>query len=145
MDPGNDGVITRGKPFKAGNPGRPKGARNKATVAAEALLDGEAEQLTRTCIDLAKQGDLAALRLCLDRILPPRKGRPISFDLPKISKASDLLKALYEVISSVSKGDLSPEEAHAVGSLLEQARRSQEVVDIEERVLKLEERSLQGG
>ena len=34
------------------------------------------ESLTQKAIDLALGGDMAALRLCLDRILPPRKDRP---------------------------------------------------------------------
>jgi len=66
--------ATRGRPFQpgqSGNPdGRPKGARNAATVAAEVLLDGEAEAITRKCVELAKEGDTVALRLCLERILP---------------------------------------------------------------------------
>ena len=62
------------KPGQSGNPtGRPKGARNKATLAAEALLDGEAEQITRKAIEKAKAGDMVAIRLCLDRIAPPEK------------------------------------------------------------------------
>jgi uncharacterized protein DUF5681 len=47
----------RGRPFKPGQSGnpkdRPKGARNRATIAAESLLDGEAEALTRKAIELA--------------------------------------------------------------------------------------------
>ena len=69
---------------QSGNPsGRPRGARNKTTLAVEALLDGEAEVLTRKAIERAKDGDSVALRLCLERILPPRKDRPVSFALPK--------------------------------------------------------------
>jgi hypothetical protein len=75
---------------QSGNPsGRPRGARNKATLAVEALLDGEAEVLTRRAIERAKEGDSVALRLCLERILPPRKDRPVSFALPKIESAAD--------------------------------------------------------
>jgi Family of unknown function (DUF5681) len=78
----------RGKPFKpgkSGNPaGKPKGSRNATTRAMEALLDGESEAHTRKAIELAKGGDMAALRLCLDRILPPRKDRPLKFALPGI-------------------------------------------------------------
>jgi Family of unknown function (DUF5681) len=71
------------QPGLSGNPaGKPKGTRNKTTLAVEAPLDGEAETLTRKAIELAKAGDLAALRVCLDRIAPPRKDRPVLFELP---------------------------------------------------------------
>ena len=62
---GNNASVTRGRPFPKGNAGRPKGARNKVTVAVESLLDGEAEGLTRKAIELAMKGDTTALRLCL--------------------------------------------------------------------------------
>ena len=79
----------RGRPFpkgRSGNPqGRPPGARNAATVIAEQLLDGEAEALTRKAIDKAKEGDMTALRLCLDRVVPPRRERPVLFPLPERS------------------------------------------------------------
>ena len=68
---------TRGKPFKSGNSGRPKGSLNRVTLAIQSLLDGEGEELTRKAIELAKEGDLTALKLCLERICPPRKSRPI--------------------------------------------------------------------
>src|SRR4029078_4556702 len=65
------------RPGQSGNPnGRPKGARNRSTLAHAALLDGEAASLTRKAIDLALAGDLLALRICMDRILPVRKHRP---------------------------------------------------------------------
>jgi hypothetical protein len=72
---------------QSGNPsGRPRGARNKATLAVEALLDGEAEALTRKAIERALEGDTTALRLCLDRLLPPRKDRLVSFAMPSDRK-----------------------------------------------------------
>lgn len=78
-------------PGQSGNPaGRPKGSRNHTTRAVEALLDGEAEALTRKAIQLAQDGDTVALRLCLDRLLPVRKDRPITFDLPPIETTDDL-------------------------------------------------------
>ncbi len=73
------------KPGQSGNPkGRTKGARHRATLAALALLDGEAEALTRKAVDLALEGDTVALRLCLERIAPPRKDAPVSFALPEM-------------------------------------------------------------
>src|SRR5205823_6586133 len=60
----------RGRPFRRGesgnSAGRPVGARHKATVAAETLLDGEAEGLTRKVLEMALAGDTVAMRLCLE-------------------------------------------------------------------------------
>src|SRR5215213_10832715 len=90
----DDAAERRGGRFKPGNPGRPKGARHKTTLAIEALLDGEAEALTRKAIELAKAGDLVALRLCLDRICPPRKDRPVTFTLPSLESGTDAKNAV---------------------------------------------------
>src|SRR3954452_18590076 len=69
-------ASTRGRPFQAGNPGKPKGARHRTTLAIDALLDGDAENLTRKAVEMALGGDTVALRLCLDRLAPPRRDRP---------------------------------------------------------------------
>lgn len=129
---------TRGKPFQPGNSGRPKGARNRATVAAESLLDGEAEALTRKAVELALQGDMTALRLCLDRIIPPRKSRTVSVPLPDLDKPADIKIALNALVRSVANGDLTPHEAQSVSALLETSRRTQELIDIEQRLKRLE-------
>ncbi|MGA8591349.1 MAG: DUF5681 domain-containing protein, partial [Pseudolabrys sp.] len=82
------------KPGKSGNPsGKPTGERNKTTVAMEKLLDDDAATITSKAIELAKHGDLTALRLCLERIIPPRKDRPVNFDMPEIKTPSDALVA----------------------------------------------------
>jgi hypothetical protein len=61
---------------RSGNPaGRQRGCRNRATLAAEVLLEGEAEALTRRAIELALEGDTTALKLCLERIVPQRRSR----------------------------------------------------------------------
>ena len=97
-------IKPRGRPFQpgqSGNPsGRPKGARNKATLAVEALLENEAEALTRKVIDLALGGNMAALRLCFERLLPPRRNRGVAFDQPKIECAADALAASGAVLES---------------------------------------------
>src|SRR5215813_6488797 len=108
------------KPGQSGNPyGRPKGARNRATVAAEQLLDGEAAALTRKAIDLAKQGDTTALRLCIERILPARKDRPISFPVPRIETVADSVKAAAAIASAVADGELTPMEAAELSKVLD--------------------------
>jgi Family of unknown function (DUF5681) len=86
---------TQFKPGQSGNPaGKPKGTRNATTLALEALLDGQASALTEKAINLALAGDMAALRLCLDRILPPRKDSPVAFDLPEMKTLNDAVPAM---------------------------------------------------
>ena len=96
----------------SGNPrGRPMGSRNNATLAAEALLAGEAEKLTRKCIDLALDGDPIALRLCMERIYPARKDRPVEFSLPPINTARDAADVMSSVMNAVAAGQLTPADA----------------------------------
>jgi hypothetical protein len=139
----------RGRPFEkgqSGNPaGKPPGTRHKLTVAAEVLLDGEAEALTRKAIELALAGDTTALRLCLERIMPPRKSRRVAFDLPKIEKTEDLLPAFAAVVSSMAAGELAPDEATAIVGILDAKRKAIETVDIERRLAALEQRNANNG
>jgi hypothetical protein len=108
------------RPGQSGNPaGRPKGARNRSTIAAESLLEGEAEALTRKAIALALAGDTTALRLCIERLVPPRKDRPITFELPPIASAADVANAVAAVLRAVAEGRVTPNEAMAVTGLIE--------------------------
>jgi hypothetical protein len=108
------------KKGQSGNPkGRPKGALNKATLAAQHLLDGEAEEITRKVIDLAKQGNPMALKCCLERLLPRRKDRPISLNLPKVKTQADVPQALRAILAAVSRGDITPSEADILAGLVE--------------------------
>jgi hypothetical protein len=128
------------QPGQSGNPkGRPKGCRHRATVAAETLLDGEAEGLTRKAIELALAGDTTALRLCLERILPTRKDRPVRLELPPLEGVQDLTKATSGLLEAVAAGDLTPAEAGEVAKLIEGHRKAIETADLEERVLRLED------
>ena len=138
--PRKNAPKTRGKPFAAGNSGRPKGARHRATIAAEALLDGEADALTRKAIEMAKAGDTIALRLCLERLVPPRKDRPISFSLPPITTAADHPKALSAMLTAVAAGELTPTEAEAFASIMDHHRRAIETSDLADRLAALEGR-----
>ena len=139
----NTAPKQRGRPFergKSGNPnGRPKGARNNATVLAEALLDGEANAITRKLIDKALEGDTTALRLCLERLLPPRRGRPVASELPKkIETAADAVHASSLVLKACAAGDLSPGEATEIMSMITSHVRLVETTEIEARVTALE-------
>ena len=134
--------ATRFQPGRSGNPqGRPPGSRNKTTRAIDALFDGEAEALTRKAIELAKAGDLVALRLCLDRICPPRKDRPVPFALPELRTAEDAKLAASALLKAVADGDLTPSEASEIGRLLDSYTRILEREEFEKRLIRLEEKA----
>ena len=124
--------------FTKGNPGKPRGARHKATQAALALLDGEAEALTRKAVDMALDGDGTALRICLERIVPPRKDAPVIFDIPPMETARDAAKAAGAIIDAGASGDLTPTEGAHIMALVEGFRRTLETSDLEARVMALE-------
>jgi hypothetical protein len=106
----------------------------------EALLDGEAEKLTRKAIKLALAGDSTALRLCLERIAPVRRGRTVELNLPSVDTATDVVAALGSILGALSSGGLTTEEATAVASLIELKRRAIETTEIESRLRAIEER-----
>ncbi|MDB4106132.1 hypothetical protein N9526_01030 [Planktomarina temperata] len=132
-----NGKNTDGK-FSNGNIGRPKGSRNKATIAIESLLEGQAEALTQTAIAKALEGDSIALRLCMDRIAPPMKDKPVVFTLPKMQDAMDASQAAGSVLNAVGDGNLTPIEGTRVMGLIDSYRRTLELTDIEQRLHQLE-------
>jgi len=124
---------------QSGNPaGKPKGARHKTTLAVDALLEGEAETITRKAIELAKEGDTVALRLCLDRLSPARKDRPVAFALPAISTTADVVKASAALLQAVASGELTPSEAAELGKLVEAHVRAIEATELQARLERLE-------
>ena len=131
-----DGTFAKGNTVNLA--GKPKGARHKTTLAAEALLDGEAEALTRKAVELALAGDVTALRLCLDRIVPARRDRYVTFDLPPLTTAADAVTAAAAVTTAVASGDLTPSEAAEIAKVVDMFTRALETHDHAERIAKLE-------
>jgi hypothetical protein len=96
-----------------------KGSRNKVTLAVEALLDGEAEEITRAAIKLAKEGDPTALRLVIERLAPIRRGRAVEIaGFPKVEGIEDVPAAHSALISAVAAGEVTPDEARPLSDLL---------------------------
>lgn len=86
--PSKNGRQTNGR-FANGNKvssGRKEGSRNKATLLAQSLLDGQAEKLVQVAIQQAITGDQAMLRLCIERLIPTRKDAPVKIDMPQVNK-----------------------------------------------------------
>jgi uncharacterized protein DUF5681 len=133
----------RGRPFPkgtSGNPaGKPIGTRHKLTVLAEKLLEADAQAVVASVIKKAKAGDMLAARLVLERILPPRKDRPINLSLPKGNGTADSVSAtITALITAMASGQVSPDEAARAASVLEAQRRTIELADVERRLVLLE-------
>ena len=126
--------------FSSGNTGRPKGSRNRKTLAVESLLEGQGEALTQTAISKALEGDSVALRLCIDRIMPAPKDKRIKVQLPSISSSRDLLGAARVLIAAVQTGELTPLEGEKVMALLERCQKLFVSVYLEERIEALEQK-----
>ncbi len=142
--PSKQGV--RGRPFakgQSGNPaGRPRGSKNRKTLAARELLDGGAEALTRKAVELAMNGDAGAMRLCLERVLAPRREPEVRLDLPPIRDAGDVAGALGAVTGGgrggVGEGGVTPSEGGTLGRLLDTYIRAIEATDFERRLRRVE-------
>ena len=131
----------RFKPGQCGNPaGRRPGSRNKATESAELLLEGEAEALTRKAVELALGGDPVALRLCLDRLIPPRRARKVQLDnAPPVCDIGELAPTMAAITAAATTGEITPGEAAALARVVEIYARAVEVTDFDRRLRQLEQ------
>jgi hypothetical protein len=139
MGSSNNTAITPRKPgFQPGNPGRPKGARNKATQLAEKLLSKDVDDVCNIVVEKAKNGSLEACKVILDRILPVPKSRRITFPMREIHSVADVQEAMNGLWAAVASGGITPEDATLLGKLLEQHAAVLESKDLEERIAALE-------
>jgi hypothetical protein len=129
----------RGRPFKPGNPGRPLGSKNRVTQTLEQLAEGQAEQLFEKVRELAQAGDVACLRMMLDRIWPPRKAQPVNVPLPPINNSQDALAAIAAICTALGEGRLTPDEITALSSVVGRSIQVIELQDLGRRVAALEE------
>jgi hypothetical protein len=134
----------RGRPFKSGNPGRPPGSKNKTTRMVEQLVDGQAEQLVQKVVELAQAGNVAALRMVLDRVWPARKGQPLNIVMPPINSSQDVFPAIASIWTAIREGRLTPEEASALSIVIDRSIQAIELHDIAKRIAALEARDKRG-
>ena len=139
-NPKNHGRKTDGT-FAPGNAlgGKTKGARHKATMAVEELLDGQVKQLTQKAVEAALGGDMTAMRLCLERICPPRKDQPVLIDLPEMTTSKGASRVMAGILEAVADGDITPDEASRVASIVEVYRKTLETSELEARLSALEQ------
>lgn len=143
----NAGQTRRGRPFEPGNRagrGRKAGSRNRASLAADALAQGELTEILTALLAKAKGGDIAAASIVLSRAWPARKGRPVLFEMPPVVKADDIVAAIGAVAGAVAIGSLTPEEAASIAAVLETQRKAVESADLAKRIEALEAMAKKG-
>ena len=126
------------QPGQSGNPaGKKPGTRNKNSIFVQALLEGEAEELVRKIIELAKGGDLQALKICIDRLYPPLKAQsaPVQLQLPATESLADLA---HVFLKATAEGQLSPDVAVQLVTAVGTLARIVEVDQLKERIAGLE-------
>src|SRR5262245_15688973 len=128
----------RGRPFQPGNPGRPRGSKNRTTRVLEELVAGQAEKLAQKAVELALAGNVKCLHFCLDRLMPRRAGRPVDFTLPAVNDARDVVAAMAAITTAVNDGRLTAEEAAQLVHVLNSYSKAIEVYDHSTRIAALE-------
>lgn len=127
--------------FAAGNPGgpgRPRGERSRLAAALDAVAAADAEAVLASLLAAAKNGDVAAARVVLDRLWPPPKGRAVELALPPVGDATGLVGALAGLVAAMADGRVSPDEARTVAVVLGEQRMAIEAEDLAARVEALE-------
>jgi Family of unknown function (DUF5681) len=132
-----DGTFAKGN--SANLAGKPKGALNHATRTILAMMQGEAEAITRKAIDLALAGDAVAMRLVMERLVSPVRERPVNVAMPKIKTAQDAVEASAVIAEAVANGEIVPGEAAALSALVANTTKILETAELSERLSRLEE------
>lgn len=126
---------------KSGNAaGKPKGSKDRRTELRE-LLKPHAENLIQKAVNMALSGDPQALRLCLDRIIPPVRatGEPLGVKLPTTGTLAEQGAAIYH---AAANGEITLEQATAAMQTLAGQIKIIELTELEQRISRLEQ---QGG
>src|ERR1700757_2852926 len=102
----------RFQPRQTGTPaGRPTGSLNKTTIAVQAVMEERAKELATELLERAKRGDLAAMRLCMEQVIPTGRNRRVQIELPVVKTPEDAELALTVGTDELAAGDPTISEA----------------------------------
>ena len=132
-----DGRFAKGNP---GGPGRPR-ARERIAALDQRVAEA-GEDLIDAALKVAKDGNVRALEMLLDRIWPVQRGRPVEIDAPEIRTVSDVVPATAAVTNAVLNGEVTPREGAAAARVIETHGSMIELVELERRMTALEQESL---
>ena len=126
--------MARYKKGQSGNPdGKPLGAKSRFTAMREALADDLPALLDKTK-EAALEGDMTAMRLLLERTLPPTKAAAATVDIPALAKAGTLTDKAAAILTAIACGQLPPDVVGALMAALGQMAKKTEVDEMERRI-----------
>ncbi len=96
--------------------------------------------MTRKAVERALEGDAMALRLCLDRIIPARRGRTVQLGVAPVRGTADLGSTMAAITTAATQGVITPGEAADLARVVEIHVRAVETSDFERRLQQLEAR-----
>ena len=103
-------------------------------------MQSDAKSIVEAVLAAARNGDITAARIVLDRIAPARRDSPVRFDLPEIGSAADVASATGAVLSAVASGEITPGEGSALCGMLGSMRQAFETAELAERLVEVERR-----
>jgi len=104
-------------------------------------MSDDVEGVVRSVLNKAKDGDMQAAKIVLDRIVPPRKGRQIEADIPEANDLKGVAEAQAAILSAVADGILTPDEGKTVSEIVESRRKAIETLELEQRISELERKT----
>ena len=130
-----NGRFVKGNP---GGPGRPQGSRNRATILARSLMAGALPEIIQDVIKQAKEGDFAAQKLLIERLVPVPKDNVIRADFGELNNIDDLPEAAGRIIKAVGDSEITPSEALTMSRLLVNHVKLIELSEMDKRLTALE-------
>lgn len=136
---GKKQVQSRFQKGCSGNPkGRPKGSIGQAALLAKNIFEENVTVICNRLVDEAKNGNIQAIRLILDRILPVRKELPMKINLPEIKCAQDVSAAITIITSAIADGHITVSEGESLSKIIDINLKTIETQDFQIRLEKLE-------
>lgn len=125
------------KPGESGNPTGRKPGTGKVNEYRK-LLESRLPELMKVLVDKALAGEDVALKLCLERLIPPYRpeARSVEFTIPEKLNLVDIGKSIIE---SIGNGTISPDQGAQVLSALSNHAKLVEVTELEQRITALEQ------
>lgn len=132
------GEPVRGRPFRKGNGGRKPGSKNRTTVIAAALVEGDEAAIIQKAKEIALAGDSSLLKFFLSRLLP--RERMIKLELPPMHSADDAVEVLASILLNVVEGKITANEGSYLATVVNSTAGAIEIKDFAKRLDALEKR-----